>query len=76
MKLLNGIPWSAGNGDHLYTVIANGGTAKLQHSVGGEDMQDVPSSLVSADSGLIVTLKSQPVQAVLTGNAVAYLEEI
>ena len=70
MRLTN-LPQSlTSKGDHLVTVRLNGGTAKIQYSVGADvAMADLPDSTYTVDTDEIKTLCACKIQGVLTGGA-------
>lgn len=63
------------NGEYSYKVYIGTGTAKLQMRDGNEAWTDVPDTSVSASAGKTLKFAGE-VKAVLTGDAVVYLNEI
>jgi len=75
-ELETAIPTGRSRGNHNFKVIIGTGTAVLQYSVENEAFGDVPNTTVSASTGLNVKLPACRVQAVLTGDAQAWITDV
>jgi len=76
MKLTTAIEYQQAAGTYNYKVVIGTGTAVLNYQVEYEGFLEVPSTSVSASTGVSVELPSCRVTATLTGDAQVYLNRV
>lgn len=66
-------PVPISKGEYQLNVVIGTGTAQLQSSVEGQAAQDIPDASYSASTIEIITLRTQELSAVLTGDAQVFI---